>query len=139
MHATVEQILKNIVRLEQSESNIPFRKKRCRRFDRSIRACKKRNKLRKQIRSSSRIIEDTMNELDPINLSSINMEENQITLLRKGSSFCPTPKDINWQEVYDNYELFETRLRTAAYLMNKPIDTTSNSPNVSFFPKNCQA
>ena len=55
-----------------------------------------------------------MNELDPINLPSINMEENQITLIRKGPSFCPTLKDINWQEVYDNYELFETRLRTAS-------------------------
>ena len=64
-----------------------------------------------------------------------NPEEDQVTLLRKGPSFCPIPKDINWQEVYDDYEVFKTRLRTAAYLIDKPTDTTFNSSNVSCFPK----
>ena len=95
-----------------AENNIPFRKKCCRRFDRSKRTRKKRNSFWKQIHSNSIETKDTMNELDPINLSSINIEEDQITLLRKGPSFCPTPKDTNWQEVYDDYEVFETRLRT---------------------------
>ena len=42
----------------------------------------------------------------------------QVKLLRKGPSFCPTPKDINWQSVYDDLEIFESRLRTAAFFID---------------------
>ena len=36
------------------------------------------------------------------------MDADQVKLLRKGSLFCPMPKDINWQSIYDDLEVFET-------------------------------
>ena len=68
-----------------------------------------------------------LHQLDPVNLSSTSMDANQVKLLRKGSSFCPTPKDINWQSVYDGLKVFEARLRpTAFFIDSNPDDTQEN-------------
>ena len=50
------------------------------------------------------------------------MDSDQVNLLRKGPSFCPTPKDINWQSVYDDLEIFEARLRSAAFFIDSNPD-----------------
>lgn len=51
--------------------------------------------------------------LDLINLSNMNINEHQIAVSRKGPTFCPTPKDVNWQLVHDDLEALEARLCTA--------------------------
>ena len=62
--------------------------------------------------------------LDPINLTDIEITEDQMSLLRKVPSFCPTPKDVNWQQVYDDVEAFQARLRTAVFFLEKKQDET---------------
>ena len=63
-------------------------------------------------------------------------------LLRKGPSFCPTPKDINWQEVHDDLERFEARLRTAVFFLEKqpekpeePKEPVANQGSLSHLPR----
>ena len=63
-----------------------------------------------------------LHQLDPVNLSSVSVDSDQVNLLRKGPSFCPTPKDINWQSVYDDLEIFEARLRSAAFFIDSNSD-----------------
>ena len=57
------------------------------------RQCRFRRR-RKELRAASDIKSQSLN---PINLSHVNINEHQITVLRKEPSFCPTPKDVNWQ------------------------------------------
>ncbi|KAJ7314872.1 hypothetical protein OS493_039097, partial [Desmophyllum pertusum] len=74
--------------------------------------------------------------LDPINLSTLNLDENQQKLLRKGPSFCPARKDINWQEVHDDIEAFEARLRTAVFFLEKEAaESNDNTEIQSHLPR----
>lgn len=58
------------------------------------------------------------------------MDADQVKLLsRKGSSFCPTPKDINWQSVYDDLEVFEARLLTTAFFVDSNPDDNLAVPS----------
>ena len=73
--------------------------------------------------------------LNPVNLSEHILSEDQTKLLRKGPSFCPAPRDINWQEVHDDLEAFEARLRTAAFFMEKnPEVLASNEQSQNHLP-----
>ena len=76
---------------------------------------------------------DQLHQLDPVNLSSVSISTDQINLLRKGPSFCPTPKDINWHSVYDDLEVFEARLRTAVFFIDSNPDDNNATP--SHLPK----
>ena len=44
-----------------------------------------------------------------INLSSLNLTSLQKSLLSKGQSFVPTPKDVNWYELHENFTKFVTK------------------------------
>ncbi|PFX34516.1 hypothetical protein AWC38_SpisGene722 [Stylophora pistillata] len=57
------------------------------------------------------------------------MDADQVKLLRKGPSFCPTPKDINSQSVYDDLEVFEARLRTVAFFIYSNPDDNLTVPS----------
>ena len=46
-----------------------------------------------------------------INLSSLNLTSLQKSLLSKGPSFVPTPKDVNWYELRKNFTKFVNQLR----------------------------
>ena len=54
-----------------------------------------------------------MNGLDQIaiNLSSLNLTSPQKSLLSKGPSFVPTPKDVNWYELRKDFTKFVNQLR----------------------------
>ena len=71
---------------------------------------------RKEIKAASNY---KAQQLNPINLSDTNINEHQISVLRKGPSFCPSPKDVNWQLVHDDLEAFEARLRTSVFFLEK--------------------
>ena len=47
---------------------------------------------------------------DAINLSSLNLTSPQKSLLSKGTSFVPTPKDVNWYELSINFAKFVNQL-----------------------------
>ena len=68
-----------------------------------------------------------LQHLNPINLSEQVLSEDQTKLLRKGPSFCPAPRDINWQEVHDDLEAFEARLRTAVFFMEKDAEEPASN------------
>ena len=68
-----------------------------------------------------------LQQLNPINLSEQVLSEDQTKLLRKGPSFCPAPRDINWQEVHDDLEAFEARLRTAVFFMEKDAEEPASN------------
>ena len=73
--------------------------RRSRRYNKFGRLLRKRQHFRQKRRVPNPINVDQLHQLDPVNLSSVSMDAYQINLLRKGPSFCPTPKDINWQSV----------------------------------------
>lgn len=58
-----------------------------------------------------------------------DINEHQITVLRRGPSFCRTPKDVNWQQVHDDLEAFEARLRTAVFFLEK-LDEPEECPEM---------
>ena len=65
---------------------------------------------RKEIKAASH---HKAQQLSLSNLSDMNINEHQITVLREGPTFCPSPKDVNWQLVHDDLEAFEARLKRA--------------------------
>ena len=89
-----------------------------RRFNKSLRRQRKREQFLAKRKSTPSETNDKLQHLNPVNLSELSLSEDQNKLLRKGPSFCPAPRDINWQEVHDDLESFEARLRTACCLLS---------------------
>jgi len=54
-------------------------------------------------------------DLNPINLTSSELTGAERSLLKKGSAFCPVPKDVNWPKVTDDMDKFERRIRLAVF------------------------
>ena len=46
-----------------------------------------------------------------INLSSLKLTSPQKSLLSEGPSFVPTPKDVNWYELWKDFTKFSSQLR----------------------------
>lgn len=88
-----------------------------RRFHGLHRLLRKRKLFRRKRRRPVRTTASESDQLDPINLSSQSINQDQTNLLKKGPSFCPMPKDVDWQRVYDDLEAFEARLRTAVFFI----------------------
>lgn len=96
--------------------------KRTRRFNKTIRQRRNRRRLHanpsySEPRNSS--TDTPLLDLDPVNLTSEELSEEQISLLRKGPSFCPLPKDINWLKMQDDWDKFERRVRLKAFFHGK--------------------
>ena len=91
-----------------------------RRFNKSYRICRRAHFSEKRRSAPFVVNTDKLEHLNPINLSKLSLNKDHNKLLRKGPSFCPTPKDINWQEVHDDFECFEARLRAAVFLKKQP-------------------
>lgn len=54
----------------------------------------------------------------PINLSSRELDPDEKSLLSKGPSFCPVPRDIDRLKLQEDWEKFENRLRAATFFFN---------------------
>ena len=50
-----------------------------------------------------------------INLSSVNLTESEKSLLERGLNFCPTPQNIDWNELNADLTDFKRRLRLKHY------------------------
>ena len=70
--------------------------KRSRRYDKCDRFVRKRHHFRQRRRLPKPSTAQT-HQLDPINLSNMAINPDQVNLLKKGPSFCPMSRDINWQ------------------------------------------
>lgn len=105
--------------------NSSVSKKRNRRFDKSLRTRRHKNKQNHSIHVIDEDNEnvDTNIKLDPINLSNVPITEEQKQLLRKGPKFCPMPKDVNWMKLMDDWKRFERRIRLTAYHHKRNITT----------------
>ena len=102
--------------------------KHIRRYDKARRIQRKKEQFRAKHRFTPTVVDDRkLQHLNPINLSEQVLNEDQTKLLRKGPSFCPAPRDINWQEVHDDLEAFEARLRTAVFFMEKDAEEPSSN------------
>ena len=109
---------------------------RSRRYNKYGRLLRKRQHFRKKRREPKPINMDELHQLDPVNLASASVGSDQVKLLRKGPSFCPTPKDINWQSVYNDLEIFEARLRTAAFFIDSnPDENLTVHSHLPWVPK----
>ena len=62
----------------------------------------------------------------PINLSSQELDADQKSLLSKGPSFCPVPRDINRTKLLEDWEKFDNRLRSAVFLHNQDDNNDSS-------------
>ena len=96
-----------------------------RRFNKSLRRQRKREQFLAKRKSTPSETNDKLQHLNPVNLSELSLSEDQNKLLRKGPSFCPAPRDINWQEVHDDLESFEARLRTAVFFLEKETEEST--------------
>ena len=103
--------------------------RRSRRYNKNGRLSRKRQRFRKKRRQPNPLNMDQLHQMDPVNLSSVTVDADQVNLLRKGPSFCPTPKDINWQSVYDDLEIFEAILRSAAFFIDSNPDESLTVPS----------
>ena len=104
---------------QRSEVNLQ-REKRNRRFDKAIRRLRKRQNRNLTHSTVNQPFNNVLPlDLNPINLTSQELTEDQTRLLRKGPSFCPLPKDINWLKLQDDWEKFERRMRLKAFFHQK--------------------
>ena len=71
---------------------------------------KRRNRRDKQKQNIARI-KETVPDQNAINLTATELSESQKSLLRKGSSFVPTPSDINWHQVRRDFDNFFNQWR----------------------------
>ena len=94
-------------------------KRKPRRFRRPRQAEQRRQPNQNESRHSQTTSSDICLDLKPINLSSQDLSDAETTLLAKGPSFCPIPKDINWLRVHEDLDKFERRIRLATYFYKK--------------------
>ena len=100
----------------RSPSN--HQKTRNRRFKKSLR--KSRRKFKTSVEENINAdgisnLNDHALKQDPINLTTSDLTEEQKQVLRRGPSFCPAPKDINWMKLHDDWERFQRNVRLKAY------------------------
>ena len=95
--------------------NIDNKKRKNRRFSRKQLINKKKLKrVRHKNNYRERIHFAKVNGPDQnaINLSSLKLTSPQKSLLSKGPSFVPTPKDVNWYELRKDFTKFANQLRS---------------------------
>jgi hypothetical protein len=84
-------------------------------------------------------VDNNSSQQDPINLTKSILTEEQKKLLRKGPSFCPAPKDINWMKLHDDFGKFQRRIRLTAHFhkINQGQDQgSSQDPSDEDQPRN---
>ena len=69
----------------------------------------------------------------PINLSSRELDQDEKSLLSKGPSFCPVPRDVNRIKLLEDWEKFEHRIRATTFFYNQSNSDVADKE--SLFPK----
>ena len=77
-----------------------------------------------------------MDHSSVINLSSCSLSTDEISILSRGLTFCPTPRHINWPEVSADIYDFSRRMRLAEYFFDENSNThTANEHDTPFHNK----
>lgn len=73
-------------------------------------------------------------DLNSINLTTSELTDAERFLLKKGPSFCPVPKDVNWQKVTGDLDKFKRRIRLAVFYQAEILRTTLIKWMIDFQP-----
>ena len=87
------------------------------------------NNRRRRRRRITRSI--TLENSSVINLSRTPLSNEEISVLSRGLTFCPTPHKINWSQINADIYDFQRRMRLAEYFYNDE-STSNNSNQLSF-------
>ena len=71
------------------------------------------------------------NENAVLNLSSVELSDTEVSLLSKGLTFCPTPREPNDREIREDTRKFFRRLRVREYWSRKPQNLSSDESDDS--------
>ena len=104
----------------------PRKKRRFRKSKRRHHNNQRKLLYRKKERKIIHKAKTTCPDQNAINLSNKDLSHAEQSLLRKGSSFIPTPTDINWSNLRRNFDSFVNKLR---YRVSKPAETSSINVN----------
>ena len=81
-------------------------------------------------------VEVESEQFHPINISNKILTDDEKSLLSKGPSFCPTPKDVNRLKLAEDWEIFESRLRSAVLFKQiRPEKGTPINESPQLLPK----
>ena len=78
--------------------------------------------------------QDVTTEVYLPNLTSSELTDAECSLLKKGPAFFPEPKDVNWQNVTDEMDTFERRIRLAVSSTEEMLKTTHVRRMIDFQP-----
>ena len=65
-----------------------------------------------------------------INLSGAALDNDKINLLSRGLSFCPTPRQVNKEEVLDDLEGYFRRLRLNEFFLDEDDEEISDDAEI---------
>ena len=87
---------------------------------------------RKRSRRKSKAANIQLDHSSVINLSSSSLSADEISVLARGRTFCPTPRHINWSDVSADIYDSARRMRLAEYFFdensNTPTDNEHDTP-----------
>ena len=77
-----------------------------------------------------------INTADPlersvINLSDQTLTEDELSILRKGLKFCPTPGEPNMTEIHRDFKSFARRMRLKLFFNEDEIDPSTLKPEIT--------
>ena len=117
--------------------------KKNRRFKKDVIVNKRKEKherYRSKKKQKNKEIKQNAPDQNAISLSDSVLSEEQKSLLKKGSSFVPTPTDINWYEVCKDFTKFISKIRDLADLdqqqeqVHPPVKSNEPTTNENNFP-----
>ena len=80
------------------------------------RADSQKKSLNKSVKVTSKAVRNKMKASDTIfNISSTKLSESEISLLNKGSNFCPTTTEPNKEQHFDYFYFFCQKLKLKEY------------------------
>ena len=92
---------------------------------------------RKRSRRKTKHVNIHLDHSSVINLSSCSLSTNEISILSRGLTFCPTPRHINWPEVSADIYDFSHRMRLAEYFFDENSNNrTANEHGTPFHNNN---
>ena len=126
-----KKLSKTILLFQEAKSTIEVRKQPNRRFRWPNRYRSNSVPNVQSGKAENSMHNEELLDLNPINLASKELTEAEQRVLSKGPSFCPVPKDINWQKVHESLDQFDHRIRIAAYFHQKKT-SDENKTNSNF-------
>ena len=126
-----KKLSKTILLFQEAKSTIEVRKQPNRQFLRPNRRRSNSVFNVQSARAENNMHTEELLDLNPINLASKELTEVEQRVLSKGPSFCPVPKDTNWQKVHESFDQFDRRIRMAAYFHQKKT-SDENKTNSNF-------